>query len=223
MRFKVNLFLIGLASIVLVGCEWHGGSHKTYPPAAEFGGVIRVVISEPRGQRFSNYTFEARPSEGRSDLVKEEVVESADLHVGGNSTGHINCSASPQLPSPDGKLIARCEGPPPGPLSLGEHDFVIFEDSVGRQIRKNGIWNELRVMGFAWSPDSKNVAVLCASTTWSWRPLDILARGVGSGVPDFDYNLELFSAENDRVALHVPYMRANSRYGSGAITSWSEK
>ena len=217
---RCNHLPVWVLCIALVGCESHGDKHRVYQAAPEFGGVITVAISEPQGQKYSNYIFEVRPSAGRTDLVKQAVTESAELQVDAASTGHISCSSSPRLPSPNGKFVVRCEGPAPGSLSMNEHDYVIFEDRTEHQLQRNGIWHVLRVVGFAWSPDSKSVAVLCASTTPSDRPVDLLARATGSAVPDFDYNLELFSVENDSVSRHLPYIRANSRYGFGAITSW---
>jgi hypothetical protein len=208
-----------LCSILLGGCDTNESS-KAFRPTPEFPGKLEIILSESKGDDFRNFTYTVTPSAGLIELSREQATSKAELPVGSASTGHIDCNHSPFLPSPDGKLVAHCEGPAPGELPDSANNFIVIQDKNGGTVLRNGFWHAFRVESFAWSPDSKSIAVLVASTSISWRPLDLLGWLAGQPVPEYTYYLQ-FRGLDGKSGLQSPYIRVNSRYGFGLISTWT--
>lgn len=212
--------LFFLTTLLVIGCDVAGGPSREFPPFTLFNGAITVIISEPDVNGHNqDYTYDVYPHEGTIRFRGSKLGKSdGELPLGKESTGHISCSRSPKLESPDRHFTVRCEGP--AGLEGNVHDQIIVEDESGNKVMQQGSAQLMRVVGMAWSPDSKEIAVLYVSRSTSAQPIDWLAALTGHPVPLNTYYLSLQDVSSQQLA-NLGTLRTDSRYGFGVISRWT--
>ncbi len=218
---KHSLLLLAVAA-VLAGCSI--GSHdgpSSFPTSPNFKGKITMVVSEPHQHSDEIRTYQYDLDAGILEL--KQVKESSDgkVEIQRFATGGVTCYNSPPLQSPDGKLVAHCEGPFPGLPRGTQADFIVVEDMSGKQIYKQAVWYSFRIIGYAWGPDSRSIAVAESYSSTSLRPLDLLAALGGHPIPVYEFYVHLLRIDGSKPEWTLPYVREGSRLGFGMLTGWN--
>lgn len=194
-----------IAAILLSGTLGYSNNNdavvKHGPLVAAQGTITIDILDAGFPNRYWQYTL--RPQDGTVTRTSEEkiaqkqktAIPSAYL----KPTGAIfSCTDKPEATSPDGSLVATCEG------SLSSSGtFVIIDRSTKKELLR---WtpSEYRGMrGFAWAPDSKSVAVLNESEHYGKSPLELLSGLSGHPVPHNTVFVELFVTDGWRQTEYV--------------------
>jgi hypothetical protein len=210
--------------LVLVAC---GASLERSPrpfpndPAA-FTGRITLVVSEPGTKSFVNFTYEYDLDVGIARLKDiHESPHRAGIPVDRFATGYVGCYGSPRLESPNGKFTARCEGPRPGVRRDHQQDFLVVEDKTGKEVFKQGAWYTFQIIGYAWSPDSRSIAIVESANGWMVsHPLDSLAGLTGDPTPVRTFYVRPYSVNGSAALGAIPAVPEGSYNGVGIIVSW---
>jgi len=207
----------------LVGCSTR--SHVAPPTFATnpaFKGKITMTIAEPHqfSEGDTDRTYRYDLDAGRLELKQISDSGEQTVHVQQFATGGVSCYNAPRLRSPDGKLVAHCEGPFPGLPRGTQPDSLVVEDMRGKQVLKRPIGNNLQMVGYAWAPDSRSIAVAVSSSRTSLYPLDLLWAIVGHPIPVAKFDVELFSTDG-KAAMTLPCVQGDFRLGFGMLTGWN--
>jgi hypothetical protein len=186
-----------------------------------FTGRITMVVSEPRMESFVTLTYECDLDAGTATLKDmHESSDNAGIPLDPFATGHVGCYRSPKLESPNGKFAARCEGPMPGIPRDDQTDSIVVEDEQGKEIFRQGVDYTLRVIGYAWSPDSRSIAVAESSEHWGLNPLDLLGALSGHPTPIYTFYVRPYRIDGSATLGASPPVRQGSRNGFGIIVGW---
>ena len=98
-------------------------------------------------------------------------------------------------------------------------DFIVIEDKNGKVVYRQGVWYSLQIIGYAWSSDSRSIAVAESSSHMSLRPLDVLAALSGHPIPEYTFYVMPYRIDG-KAAWQLPYCREGSRNGFGVIVGW---
>jgi len=94
------------------------------------------------------------------------------------------------MPSPDGKLVATCDGDLVATMTVAKPDeFTIVSGSSHKIVYKTSF--EKKINGFLWSPDSQAVAVLSSKVRTSKNPGDWLYALSGHPIQYEEYYLHI--------------------------------
>jgi hypothetical protein len=222
-RWRKGLMPISIAGLlVLTTC---GGSPdkspRRFPTNPAFTGKITVVVSEPRTESFVTFTYECDLDAGTVTLKgMHESSNNAGIPLGPFATGHVGCYRSPKLESPDGKFAARCEGPMPGVPRDHQADSIVVEGKQGKEVFRQEVDYTLRVIGYAWSPDSRSIAAAESSERWGLNPLDLLGALSGHPTPIYAFYVRPYRIDGSAALGALPPVRQGSRNGFGIIVGW---
>jgi len=195
------LLAIVLVVSVITGCESEpefNYNSKAKRDFATLPGKIGFTIEMPPD--VLHYVIE------KGELVKVDSLPKAPREAKAIS-GYIRATGlppqkdydyiGPYLGSPDKRYVAASIT---GRRSEMPNGFVIVETETNKIIAVN-IGDEIRYMiGLAWSPDSKWIAVLKDSGRLGWGPLDILGRLLGHPPVYRTYYLEVANLAGDVLA-----------------------
>jgi hypothetical protein len=98
----------------------------------------------------------------------------------------VSCTDKPEATSPDGSVVASCEG------SLNRRAFVVTDRYTKKELLRWAPTEYRDIRGFAWAPDSKSVAVLNENEYYGKNPLELLSGLSGHPVPHNTVFVELF-------------------------------
>src|SRR6266850_4824864 len=182
-------YVCGMLGVLLhLGCNPNLGP-RTFMHSNQFKGKIFISVTENTGTREVRQDYEILPAEGKVAPSSEQVA----FVQNGNSGGIGSCSSSPDVISPDGKYIAKCDGPLPFVSHRGNPDrMIVTERSTGRVILRQPQWDQDTIKSFLWSPDSQAVAVLTSYESFGLGPGDLLSRLFGHPVPYNSYNVVMY-------------------------------
>jgi hypothetical protein len=190
----VILFAMALVSGVC-GCSRTADREVQQERVAPVHGTIIVDILQSGSPEFY-WHYALRPSEGTVVRIsqqrfagqKEQSIPRTYMQPAG---AIFACTDRPQAVSPDGTFVATCEGRLNGPNS-----FVVLERGSGKEVLR---WTPPQFRGFrgfAWSPDSKSVALLNTSEYYGKRPLELLSGLSGHPVPHHAVYVDLFEGSD---------------------------
>lgn len=206
-----------------VGCGER--SHETpllFPASPDFKGRITLIIAEPHkfGEGDTDRTYQYDLGAGRLELM--QVKDSADekVEIQHFATGGVSCYNSPHLQSPDGKLVAYCEGPFPGLPRGTQSDSIVVEDTNGKPVLKHPVDSSLRLVGYAWAPDARSLAVAESSSRTSLNPLDLLWAVAGHPIPISRFEVQLFTIDG-KATKTLPFLQGEYRLGFGMLAGWN--
>jgi hypothetical protein len=209
--------------LVLVACDDSlDRSPRPFPndPAA-FTGKIMLVVSEPGTKGFVHFTYEYDLDVGIARLKDmHESPDRAGIPVDRFATGYVGCYGSPKLESPNGKFTARCEGPRPGIRRDHQQDFLVVEDKHSKVVFKQGAWYIFQIVGYAWSPNSRSIAIVESAEQWGLNPLDLLAALRGHPTPAYSFYVMPYRIDGSAALGAMGVARSGSRNGVGIIVSW---
>ena len=216
-----GIFPIILA-IHLLGCS---SSPSRQPVSQTVGtevapGVILTDVLEG-GQPPQHYwQYEVRPAAGSVRMVKEEEIQNIYArHIPETfqwPTGAIEaCAKRPEANSPDGKYVARCM------TSKKEtEEFLVIDDKSGVTVCDWKPQDSRGIRGFAWSPNSRSIAVLNTSNYVGKSPLELLSALSGHPVPHDTVFLDIMDVQTRRVVEYV--VRKDVVSSFTRILKWSE-
>ena len=190
------LFAIALVA-GLCGCGRTADRELKQEGVAPADGTIIVDILQSGSPEFY-WHYALRPSEGTVARIsqqrfasrKEESMPRTYMQPAG---AIFACMDRPQAVSPDGAFVATCEGRLNGPNS-----FIVLERGSSREILR---WTPPQYRGFhgfAWSPDSKSVALLNTTEYYGKSPLELLSGLSGHPVPHHTVYVDLFEVRDWR-------------------------
>jgi hypothetical protein len=229
---RVVGFFVAMATVLLLGCG-ETPSTKAFTPHREFTGQIFVSVTENTGSREVKQLYRIGLDEGISAPSNAPVT----LVEKGNSGAIGSCSSSPTVISPDGRYIAKCEGPLPFVSHRGNPDRVIvIQRSTGKVVTREPISDTNRIKGLLWSPDSQTVAVLISWEHSGYGPGDLVSRALGHPVPYSIYTVEALristqtgtmgTGPNAAIIagpmLFIPDFTGSARYGFATFLRWED-
>ena len=169
--------------------------------AAVKGTITVDILDAGSPRRYWQYTL--RPLDGTVTRISEQKVSTkqndAILPAHLKPTGALSsCADKPEATSPDGSLVATCEG------SLNSSGTLVIIDRSTKKELLRWTPTEYRGMrGFVWAPDSKSIAVLNESEHYGKSPWEILAGLSGHPVPRNTVFVELFVVDGWKQAEYV--------------------
>lgn len=221
MRLHFSRLLFSLATAVLavnlLACV------RSQPCVTRVGsdiapGTLLIDVLEA-GHPEHYWQYELQPAEGTiriakettfADYMREDMPRSFQEPAGAIGA----CAGNPNLIaiSPNGTLSARCR--------TANYSDRLEIDSVG--IGKLREWRpkDRGIRGFAWSPNSRSVAVLNVSSYIGKRPLELLAAFSGHPVPHDKVFLDIFDVQTGQVSEFT--IRSNVVSSFTRILNWSK-
>jgi hypothetical protein len=182
-------------------------------------GTIMVDIREA-GFPAHYWQYVVRPSDGAVTRVSEQRFRSRQdgsmPRTYAMPAGAIDsCTGRPEAISPDGKFVAACEASPRDRAS-----FVIIEHSTKKELMRWTPEQYRGIRGFAWSPDSRSVAVLNENEHYGKSPLELLSGLSGHPVPHNTVFVDLFVADEWKFTEYV--VRKNVINAFTRILDWKQ-
>ncbi len=172
------------------------------------------------------WQYAIRPADGTVTRINEQRLSSGEQQAIPQSAGPAGaitaCRDHPFAESPDRRFIATCVEVI---TKKAEHSvdysysFIITDVATGVEMVH---WTPTKsrdsFQGFAWSPDSKNVATLNLDEYYGKGPLEILSAMSGHPVPHNTVYLEVFEVDGWK---RTEYMIRNEvKYAFTRILSW---
>jgi hypothetical protein len=218
---NAGIFPIILA-IHLLGCSSSPSRQpvsQTIVGADVAPGVILTDVLEG-GQPRHYWQYEVRPATGSVRMVKEQEIQNIyTQHIPETfqwPTGAIEaCAKKPEANSPDRKYVARCM------TSKKEtEEFLVVDDKSGVTVCHWKPQDSRGIRGFAWSPNSRSIAVLNTSNHVGKSPLELLSALSGHPVPHDTVFLDIMDVQTRRVVEYV--VRKDVVSSFTRILKWSE-
>jgi hypothetical protein len=175
-------------------------------------GVVHVTDS-PR-QRY--WRYEVDPSSGRIVQTEAGVGELKESRL---ATGRSGCDKYDDktriLLSPDGRFQVQC-----GEEDRGEPARFIVSDMMSKKVLFTWLPHSMRrVRGFAWSPTSEFVALLCYSERTRSGLVDRVWASAGHPPPYVTFFVDLINVAEGTMTEYV--LRSDVVFGDGAILDWT--
>lgn len=184
-------------------------------------GAIFVDVSE--SGRYSQ--FEVVPQVGRVRAIKERKLArgaptEAPTEFQQPAGAIQDCDRAPEAVSPNGSYKARC-------IVVRKADGSVLDDEL--VLTENGSadshpWHPLdsrTIDGFAWSADSRFIAVVSHSEHYSKSPASILSGLSGHPIPVSAVYLDVIDAQTGTDKSFL--IRGKAKYVSARILRWSNR
>jgi|GEM_PF-1712003 len=225
-HFRAEASLRLFVSIALVSVLAKGSPRKQpdvrHVAAAQVNGTITVDIE---GQGIY-WTYTIHPADGTvteaSELAFDRKRRPALPTAFAKPAGAITaCKDNPTAVSPDGRFIATCVEvvSHTGQYSISYSYYFVVTDSVTHTEVLRWIPSEWRhFSGFAWSLDSKGVAVLTSGEYYGKGPLERLSGAAGHPVPHNTVYLNVFEVDGWKRTEYM--VRTEVKYAFTRILSW---
>lgn len=198
---KMSL-IVGILLGGVAGCKSRFDQPAVkHEATANANGVITVDILEG-GSPETYWHYTVRPADGTVNKVSEQRFanqrqESIPQKFAQPAGAITTCRDHPTAESPDGRLVATCIEVihKTGEFSVSySYSFLVSDASHLQLLRWDpSEWRNIR--GFAWSPDSKSVAVLNLGEYYGKGPSEILSGMAGHPVPHNTVYLDLFETD----------------------------
>jgi hypothetical protein len=193
MTVRICLAVLVLACLGTAGCRSQVRSISPQPVVSGEVAPGRIVVDilEPRG-REHYYVYEVRPSKGSLNLTSEETFKDYQheriSHEYQRPTGAIDdcISKKPTAESPDGNYVAGCtvDVQPGGRFSrIYYRVFFINEKNTGQEVFHWRLDEQRLIHGFAWSLNSRSIALLDSTEVYGKGPLEMIWAWAGHPVP----------------------------------------
>jgi hypothetical protein len=183
---------------------------KGFSPDSLFSRRILVSIIERETGPKSSLTFIVDLNQGLILTDDNAKRVEGSPPVGGN-IDHCDLNGTQEIAAPNRDLTVQC--------------LVVVGDAQGprysARVRRGGAEGHTKqwlappgweIMGFAWSPDSKSIAILLADEKADLRPVGVLAMITSHPISLHSFASTLLSSELDH-EHQLPLIRQNSPAG----------
>ena len=217
------------AVLVTAGCGSQHGTSAPQPVVVReiAPGRIIVDVLERRG-REHYYVYTVTPSNGSVDLASTETFadfqhEKLAPHYKEPSGAIGNCaSKEPAAESPDRSYVASCtvDVQPSGRFARKYAQvFLIHDKNTGNEVLHWKLDEQRLIRGFAWSPNSKSIALLSCEEAYGKGPLELISAWVGHPVPHCTVSLYLIPVSSMQPIEYR--IRNDVLYAYTRILDWS--
>jgi len=183
-----------------------------------FSGEIIVSIIEREASPKTSLEFLIDLNRGRISAV--DHGESLGMVVSsGGRIDHCDIPGTQEVVAPNRESTIRCV------VAGGDARGVRYEAKVRRrsadlQERRWSAPPDWEIKGFAWSPDSKSIAILLENERTDFRPVGLLSMITGHPISLHSFGVTLLSSQLDH-ELKLPLIRKNSPAGWARV-DWAE-
>ena len=198
------------------------GKDVSFLPDSNIRGHIKVYVHEGHKGDKHNYQYLVDLNRGTIAIASTEPLpKDASIFQG---LGHIDtCDAAhetkaPQSPpsaaSPDGRYVVICKAKPAGAIR-DERDYLVLID--GDKVVATIPANDGIIEGIAWSPNSKQIAILVDDTRIDHNPISTFSHFIlGHSRSIERFKLQVFDIEPQKL-WKLPTVREYSENGIASI------
>jgi hypothetical protein len=212
-------FATALVAAQFLGCSGsrHADERSTVAVDIAPGALLIDILEAAHPEHY--WQYKVQPSTSTVQVVKETTFADythRDLPPSFQQpAGAIGaCAENPKLiaVSSNGTLSARCR-------TIKDSDELEIDSVGGSELRK---WKPKGrgFRGFAWSPNSRSVAILNVSSYVGMKPRELLAAFSGHPVPHDQIFLDIFDLQTGQTTEFT--IRANVVSSFTRILNWSK-